>query len=483
MDLRSVQDIEYLRQIALVQKTQIDHLLRVLSRKCQELEALKGDSGELQRTLELLNTLKSKAEREASTDADAQSAPEKRQRPRRPGHGPSAQPDLPRTPATYQLEESERSCSACGGTLQAWEGQVERSEMIDVIDVEYRVVEVQRQKYVCHCGGCVKTAPGPERAIPGGRYSVDFAAKVVVDKYLDHLPLERQVRIMARHGLSVTSQTLWDQVWQVSQWMRPNWEALRGKLFEQSVIGLDQTGWPNLERKQAKSWQMWCLTGEGLIYHHIRDDKGAATFQDLLQGYRGAVVCDALATHEAGARGSPGVTLIGCWAHVRRYFAEAEPDYPEARIALDLIRDLYDVEDRAKSLEERGLLRDTESRDVTARLRTWLLEQPILKTTKLGEAVRYTLGCWPRLVRFLDDAELWLDNNRTERALRGPVVGRRNHFGSKSRRGTEAAAILYSLMETAKLCAVDPAAYLAEASLRAQRTPDAIFLPGDLKNI
>jgi len=479
MDLRSVQDIEHLRQIALVQKTQIDQLLRVLSRKCQELEALKCDPGELQRTLDLLNTLRRKAESEATRETPT--ASEKKERQRKPGHGPSAQPDLPRSTETYVLEESDQLCSSCGGTLTAWEGQLERSEMVDVVDVEYRLIEVQRQKYVCRCGGCVKTAPGPERAIPGGRYSVAFAAKVVVDKYLDHLPLERQVRIMRRHGLTVTSQALWDQVWQVSQWMRPNWEALREKLFVQSVIGLDQTSWPNLEKKKAKAWQMWCLTGDRLVYHHIRGDKGADTFVELLQGYTGAVVCDALATHEAGARGSPGVTLVGCWAHVRRYFGDAEPDHPEARIALDLIRDLYDIDERAVDAEERAKLRDTESRAVTERLRAWLLAQPILKTTSLGQAVRYTLGCWPRLVRFLDDSRLWLDNNPTERALRGPVVGRRNHFGSKSRRGTEAAAILYSLIETAKLCGVDPAAYLAEACLRAQRTPGAVLLPGDLQ--
>ena len=84
--------------------------------------------------------------------------------------------------------------------------------MVDVIEVSYRVVKVQQRSIRCTCGGCVETAPGPERVTPGGRYSLDFAAKVAIDKYLDHLPLARQERILRRHGLVVTSQTLWDQV-------------------------------------------------------------------------------------------------------------------------------------------------------------------------------------------------------------------------------------------------------------------------------
>jgi transposase len=91
--------------------------------------------------------------------------------------------------------------------------------------------------------------------------------------------------------------------------------------------------------------------------------------------------------------------------------------------------------------------------------------------------VRYTLGIWDRLTLFLEDPVVWLDNNRTERGLRGPVIGRRNHFGSKSARGTEVAAILYSLVESAKASGVDPISYLTEVATRAQQSPGAVLLP------
>ena len=243
------------------------------------------------------------------------------------------------------------------------------------------------------------------------------------------------------------------------------------------MIGLDQTGWPSLHSKKAKKWQMWCLTSPGAVFHQIRDDKGAKTFGDLVGHYNGYVVCDALATREAGARDGPGITLARCWAHIRRKFAEAEPDFPQARVMLDMIKELYAIDARAKSPEERGRLRDLESRPVLTRMLKWLHAQRLPKTTRLGNAVRHTVANWPQLKRFADTPNIWLDNNPTERAFRGPVVGRRNHFGSKSRRGTQAAAVLYSLVETAKASGVSPSAYLLEVLRAAKRDSSAVTFP------
>jgi hypothetical protein len=130
-------------------------------------------------------------------------------------------------------------------------------------------------------------------------------------------------------------------------------------------------------------------------------------------------------------------------------------------------------------MADRGRLRATESRAVTEKMKTWMRDTTALKTTSLGGAIRYTLGIWDRLTPFLDHPEVRLDNNRTERGIRGPVIGRRNHFGSKSARGTEVAAILYSLVESAKASGVDPISYLTEVATRAQQTPSAVLLPAD----
>lgn len=101
-----------------------------------------------------------------------------------------------------------------------------------------------------------------------------------------------------------------------------------------------------------------------------------------------------------------------------------------------------------------------------------------MKSLSIGNAAAYTVANWDRLTRFVDDPRIPLDNNATERGIRGPVVGRRNHFASKSERGTEVAAVFYSLIETAKRCGVDPARYLREDCLADAR--GEVLLPADL---
>lgn len=479
MNLRRENDIEQLRRIALTQKVQIEQLLRVLELKCQELRVLKGSEDELQRTLELLNRVTRDAlDADAALAALSTPTPPKKERKPRTVHGPTAQPRLPVEEQLFLLDEPDRTCPACGGELHAWDGKFEESEMIDVVEVSYRVVKVKQQKYVCRCGGCVETAPGPERATRGSRYSLDFAIKAAVDKYLDHLPLARQVRIMSRHGVDVTTQTLWDLIDALAKRLGGHHDAIFAHLMKQRVIGLDQTSWKRLEGT-GKPWQMWCLTTPDVVYHRICDDKGAKTFTQLVGAYEGVIVCDALKTHEAGARDGPGIVLAGCWAHVFRKLAEAEPDHPEASLPMEWIRELYAIDERAgDDLAKRAELRRTESTVVLASLKAWLWNTATLKSLSIGKAAAYAIASWERLTRFVEDARVPLDNNATERGIRGPVIGRRNHFGSKSRRGTEVAAIFYTLVETAKLHGVDPAAYL-RAALRAEAVGE-IVLPWQL---
>jgi transposase len=480
LDIEREQDIERLRQVARLQKSQLEHLIAMLARKCAELEKLKGSGGELQIALKLLEEAQEEA---AKLDEPAAPPADKKKGKRKQrGHGPTEQSNLPRVPLLCELVgAAARECPSCHGTLKPLAGQAERSEMIDVVELKYQVVEVERQKYVCACGGAVETAPGPVRAVDGGRYSLRFAIKVAFDKYVAHLPLERQVSLMAHHGLNVTSQTLWDQCSAVTELLAPTYDALFALLRASPVVGVDQTGWPDLEDTSLPPWQMWCVTAPRLVYHRICDDKSARTFKDLLGDYRGWVVADALGSHEAGARECRGLKLAACWAHVLRRFRDAVVDFSEAQFMLAWIQDLYAIDARATDSRDRALLRSTESRVVTEKMKAWMQGTTALKTTSLGGAIRYTLGIWSRLTLFLDNPEIWLDNNRTERGLRGPVIGRRNHFGSKSARGTVVAATMYSLVESAKAAGVDPIAYLVQVATRAKQNPGAVLLPADFK--
>jgi transposase len=152
-----------------------------------------------------------------------------------------------------------------------------------------------------------------------------------------------------------------------------------------------------------------------------------------------------------------------------------------------LIGELYAAEaaaqaaaagDAATLVGERG----ARAGPVVARLRHWVTTQPALPRSALGKALAYTTELWPGLIAFLDHAAIPLDNNGTERALRGVAVGRKNHYGSRSERGTQVAALCYSLLESAKLVGIDPAAYLAEATRRAIATPGTVTLPHALRS-
>jgi transposase len=170
------------------------------------------------------------------------------------------------------------------------------------------------------------------------------------------------------------------------------------------------------------------------------------------------------------------VKLASCWSHVLRRFRDAAAAPPGAHFMLGWIGAIYEIDRRAASELERGQLRRSESRVVLDKMHAWMHQVHAPKTTNLGAAIRYTLRIWERLTAFTEDPLVWLDNNATERGLRGPVVGRRNHFGSKSARGTHAAAVLYTLVESAKVCGLDPIAYLIDVATAARRNPGAVLL-------
>jgi len=162
---------------------------------------------------------------------------------------------------------------------------------------------------------------------------------------------------------------------------------------------------------------------------------------------------------------------------VRRKFVEAEEVAPEAaREVLDLIGELYAAEADCSTQDARARIRAERSRDIVRRIQNWALKQEGLPRSPLQKAIAYMGELWPGLLRFLDDPRLALDHNATERALRGVVLGRKNHYGSRSERGTEVAALFYSLIESAKLAGVEPDAYLRAAARHAIRG-EGIQLP------
>ena len=463
MDLRTEKDPERVRTVALLLEHENKYLTKVIAQLANELAEARGEDAR-QQALALIEA------KRPGPEAAPKPPPPKPEKPRktRTDFGPTEQPDLERTQAEFELPEEARCCPDCGGQLVD-AGLADTSEVIDVIELKYVLKEVAQKKYSCTSCQTLCRAPGPERAIPGGRYGLDLGVKTAIDKYENHIPLARQARIAGSHGLRISRNTLYNQIERLADELAIVWKAIIAQILSFAVIGLDQTGWPNLDQKGKKRWQVWCLTAPGLVAHIIRGDKSAKTFSDIVGDFDGVIVCDALSSHSAARSRDGPYKLAGCWAHVLRKFRDAEPDFPNARIAMMRIGELYDIEKRATSEEERRGLRQSESKAVLEQLQGWLIATRVPKTTSLGKAIRYALNDWHRLTVFVDEPGVPLDNNATERGLRGVAIGRRVHFGSKSRRGTQVAAIYYTLIESAKAEGVDARGYLAEAVRAARR--------------
>jgi transposase len=226
-------------------------------------------------------------------------------------------------------------------------------------------------------------------------------------------------------------------------------------------------------------------------FYRIVPGKSADEGRQVLNGYRGTVVADGFAVYDVLARDGPAFTLAHCWSHAKRKYEEITEHWPVACAEIGaLIGELYAIErlvpgafpgdEAAQTL--RRQLRQERSRPVLDRIWQWATRQVGLPRSDFGKAVRYMLERWAGLTRFVDDPCVPLDNNAAERALRGPVVGRKNHYGSRSLRGTQVAALFYTLCETAKLAGIDPHAYLLRALYAAIARPGAVTYPEDLLN-
>ena len=481
-------DIERLRQVAKLLQAENDRLHDRLVQLTEALSKAKGDDVDrLQLELQLLKeqlhqrnqalfgTSSEKRSRSAKNNAEESAQP-------RTGHGPKPQPSLPIDEVLFELDEADRMCPKCGGGLVEMLGQFEEADVVDVVSREFRIKREKRQKYVCSCGECIETALGSDKPIPGGRYSLAFAASVARDKYEDHAPLARQVKQMARSGLTVTSQTLWDQILALSRHLVPSHEALRQFVLEDTVVGMDETPWWLLAKGKTKKWWVWSLCRPEAVYYEIAPTRSTVEIKALLGDYSGVVMCDGFSSYPSFVRGRDGpgdLVLANCWAHVRRYFVKAEPNYPAAQEMIDLIAQLYVLE-AGSDLEARKSIRQEKSKLIVQEIQAWLLLQRALPKSSLGKAITYTSKLWSGLTRFVDDPRVPLDNNATERSIRGIAVGRKNHYGSKSQRGTEVAALYYSLVESAKLAGINPVIYIEEAARRAITHPGTATLPHDL---
>ena len=382
---------------------------------------------------------------------------------------------LPRIEMVVDIED--HTCPCCRTALHRI-GE-DRSERLDIIPAQLRVLVVRRPKYACRaCEEVVVQAPAPARLIEGGLPTEATVAQVLVAKYADHLPLYRQAQIYARQGITLDRSTLADWVGRAAWLLRPVHERLLMRLKSSTKLFADETTAPVLDpgRGRTKIGQLWAYARDdrswggsdppGVAYVYAPDRKAERPIAHLA-GFKGILQVDGYGGYRVLAeRGQ--VQLAFCWAHVRRRFYElaiAGPA-PIASEALKRIAELYalETEIRGRNADERCALRQEKSRPLLDELEPWLRAKLglISQKTKLAEAIRYALSRWDGLTRFLDDGRIDIDSNVVERSIRPIALNWKNALFAGSDGGGEHWAVIASLIETCKLCDVEPQTYLAD---------------------
>lgn len=284
----------------------------------------------------------SRSERRPTTEGEK---PEEKPERKAKGHGPSKQQKLPVMEVFHKRAEANADCPGCGQDQPEMAGQTEDSQQVTIIERKVVLCVHKRQKYRCKLCGRIDTAPGPKPLVPGGRYTPEFAVAVAVDKYADHLPLERQVDRFARQGLDVTSQTLWDQLVALYHLLLPAQLQLHAHLLAQPVLGADESPWRVMGKGRSARWWTWVLVGVDAVYYRLAPTRGKAAARELLDGYKGVVSVDGYPVYtsleaEFGKQASLfagegnaeacGFVLVACWMHARRGFVQAEKNHPAA---------------------------------------------------------------------------------------------------------------------------------------------------------
>jgi transposase len=390
--------------------------------------------------------------------------------------------DLPRVEVVHDIDDEDKIC-ACGCQLTRI-GE-ETSEQLDIIPAKIQVIRHIRPKYACkNCEGVeddgptVKIAPVPPRIIPRSIATPGLLAHILTAKFVDHTPFYRQEKQFQRLGVEISRTSMCSWAMQVASTSRPLLNLLTDELLADFLIQADETTLQVLlepGRDPTTKSYMWVFRrGDPdrpvLIYqyHPTRSSDVAKAF---LRDFEGCVQTDGYSGYDFLDRDEK-IRHIGCWAHARRKFMDvvkAQGKNSKSRSggkALSYIRKLYHIEKKAReknlSHDELYQIRQKNSRPILDDFKKWLLKRSAETPPKglLGRAITYTLNQWNRLVGYLEDGRLPIDNNMAENAIRPFVVGRKNWLFSGTPEGAEASALLYSLIETARANKLEPYAYL-----------------------
>jgi transposase len=384
------------------------------------------------------------------------------------------------------------TCACCGSTRLAKLGE-DVTETLEVVPRQWKVVQHVREKFTCRDCERISQAPAPFHVLPRGFAGPSLLAMILFEKYGQHQPLNRQSERYGREGIDLSVSTLADQVGGCAALLRPLYELIGAHVFAGERVHGDETPVPVLAKHQCRKGRLWTYVRDdkpfagpappAAVFFYSRD-RTAEHPERHLAGYAGILQADAYAgfnrLYVADRRPGP-ITEASCWAHSRRKFFELADVTAKARDKLAVIAPLafeavkridaiFDIEREinGRSINERLLVRRVRVAPLVSDLEIWMRNERanLSRHSEVAKAMNYMLTRWDTFTRFLNDGRICLTNNAAERALRGIALGRKSWLFAGSDRGGERAAVMYTLIQTARLNDVDPQAWLADVLAR-----------------
>lgn len=413
---------------------------------------------------------------------------------------PKRQPlpdDFPREILVHDIEEKDKICDGCGHELHKI-GE-DRCEKLEFIPAQIKVIAHIRPKYSCR--SCeqqgtavqIKIAPVPTSPIPKSFATAALLSQIITSKYQYALPLYRQESLFKQYGIELNRKTMSSWMLTISPLLKVIYDRMHRIQLQQSVIHADETPLKVIHEDKHTCY-MWvyctgtdspniCSTEDkntppNMVLYDYQNSRAGRCAENYLQAFNGYLQVDGYTGYDKTA-----ATLVGCWAHARRKFIEAQTVQVKGKTgkadwAINHIQKLYRVEKDIKhtTAAEKQRIREEQSKPLLDQFKTWLDKSALHVPPKstIGKAIAYSLRQWPKLTRYVESGYLDIDNNRAERAVKPFVIGRKNWMFSNTAKGAEASAVLYSLIETAKANGLIPFDYLKRLLEQLPNRPEDI---------
>ena len=349
----------------------------------------------------------------------------------------------------------------------------EITEVLEYEPGELYVKKYIRNKYAKQNNEGVLIGELPPRPLEKAMAGEGLLAQIIIDKYVDHLPLHRQMQRFERSGVKLAYSTLSDWVSNTCKLITPLFEALKKQVLQSPYLHVDETPIKVLDKKkegETHRGYYWVYQNsiDKIVFFDYQEGRGRDGPMEILQNFTGYLQSDGYNVYDIFDK-KENITLIHCMAHARRMFNEAlDNDRRVAEHAMKEIQKLYSIErtikEQSLSFEERKAVRQQQSVPILQSLGIWMKEEYLkaLPKTAVGKALGYSIERWERLSRYTENGMLNIDNNPVENSIRPVALGRKNYLFAGSHEAARRSGMLYSLLGTCKMHGIEPTTWLKE---------------------